>query len=871
MKRTVRFTLNNRKFGSQTTVEGVHVGDDNSCELIITVTDGNKILDLSGKTTIATMCGTKPDGTIISRPCTIVDNNIVYTLEKQDTAVSGNVSYQVTVTTDDGISQSVIATAKFTVAVMKNIYIPIYRLLESEPSNWSTNYSSYYRLIDNKYTAITGNTCPAFLNDTFYYLVNPNYDSEDDYGAFQSALVRVENLIGRASDILTTLDNKINDIEAEHISNKVTDEIKITDNITNYPSIKYLLANYYKDNTVDDLLGKKANLPVIYEEESYDWLTGFRVTVAGTQVSDSNYQCTDVIDCKCGDSFRISSVVKISTAAISYIDVVWLDENKKVISYDVGSDKATNAIYKEKIITAPKGTSYVRFNRWKYYYDLHPDYYCIEKVVCKSIDLNAIQQQLSDIADLPAYFTNVRNAVNFGVKNNGESTELAPLFEALSDGTLIYFPSGTYLITDPYVLLSDLNNITIVMSRSAQIVIANSSEKGDTLIGFSNCTNVTLKNMNINGKHLINHGVYFTGCKDVEVDGGELQYIGNSKSTFSSGLRFSSCNDRVTINNVKIHHIYTGAFGDDGRGYSAGIAVNSTDDGYSQNMLISNCEIYTIRNSGDVVTDGDGIYLIQRPKTTDRMLSNIVIRDCRIYNCTLRCIKASCRGVTVDHCNLYNDGTGIITRGYLADFQFADSSTIVNSTLHNTYGGCVAVNYDTGVFIAENNTLIGNGVSNKGQGIALNRKLRDDDIYFEKATVIIKDNYISDVPRAILVNYETEGAYDYNSITIRDNVIGYFSNDAAITVDPRRVNSIASLIIDGLSFSTGGTKSEIIEQNNTYFGTEKSDLQIINLGDSSSFVNPTAILCIKNVVGSENDIWNDYNFSSAQIEMLKQQ
>ena len=38
MKRTVRFTLNSRKFGSQTTVEGVHVGDDNSCELIISVT-----------------------------------------------------------------------------------------------------------------------------------------------------------------------------------------------------------------------------------------------------------------------------------------------------------------------------------------------------------------------------------------------------------------------------------------------------------------------------------------------------------------------------------------------------------------------------------------------------------------------------------------------------------------------------------------------------------------------------------------------------------------------------------------------------------------------------------------------------------------
>lgn len=249
MKRTVRLTLNSRKFGSQTTVEGVHVGDDNSCELIISVTDGNKILDLSSETTVATMCGTKPDGTTISRPCSIVNNNIVYTLEKQDTAVSGNVLYQVTVTSDNGISQSIIATAKFTVAVMKNIYIPIYRVLESEPSDWSTNYRVYYRLLNNKYTAISDSSCPAFLKDTFYYLVNPNFNSKDDYGAFQSALVRVENLIGRASDILTILDKKINDNEAEHICNKVSAVDFRNLSATDYPNIKAL--NNYHTNYVE--------------------------------------------------------------------------------------------------------------------------------------------------------------------------------------------------------------------------------------------------------------------------------------------------------------------------------------------------------------------------------------------------------------------------------------------------------------------------------------------------------------------------------------------------------------------------------------------------------------------------------------------
>ena len=72
LKRTVRLVLNNNKFGSQTTVEGVHKGDDNSCELIITLTDGHKVIDL-GENPIAVINGTKPDGTVISNPCKIVD------------------------------------------------------------------------------------------------------------------------------------------------------------------------------------------------------------------------------------------------------------------------------------------------------------------------------------------------------------------------------------------------------------------------------------------------------------------------------------------------------------------------------------------------------------------------------------------------------------------------------------------------------------------------------------------------------------------------------------------------------------------------------------------------------------------------------
>lgn len=394
MKRTVRFTLNSRKFGSQTTVEGVHVGDDNSCELIITVTDGNKILDLSSETTVATMCGTKPDGTTISRPCSIVDNNIVYTLEKQDTAVSGNVLYQVTVVSDDGISQSIIATAKFTVAVMKNIYIPIYRVLESEPSDWSTNYTAYYRLTDNKYVAVSDSSCPAFLKDTFYYLVNPNYDSKDDYGAFQSSLVRVENLIGRASDILTTLDSKINNVEAEHISNKVSAVDFLNFSATDYPSIEAMYnyhTNYVEpcydeiDNlenskadksTVDTALAKKldntagsvttdniARKAVTNEKIANGAITNFKLAnnavsggnIAQNQIGTNHLQNGAVTADKLAD--KSVAIAKLSDDLISYIKSNSGTGNGKS-AYEVAVDNGFTGTQAEWLASL-KGSDYV--------------------------------------------------------------------------------------------------------------------------------------------------------------------------------------------------------------------------------------------------------------------------------------------------------------------------------------------------------------------------------------------------------------------------------------------------------------------------------------------------------------------------------
>lgn len=676
-------------------------------------------------------------------------------------------------------------------------------------------------------------------------------------------MILYEQVIG----LINKIDNNLNKMLElrQLISNMFSTKQNLTDKESSYPSVKYLENYYYDMDDVDYKLAKKANAdevgtalankiesPIEYRDIT-ETATGYYFS-SFSHNSAEDFECiSEPVSCVPGEKFKITATVKTVYSA-----VICYDENQKIIGKYLGlRDGETLSKYIDEIFEVPTGCKYVAFNSLKNAGSVQ-FHLSVAKGYTASVELDYY------LAPLKNNFFRIRNAVTYGVKNNGAKTEISSLFENLENGTLIYFPAGTYLITDPYVLFDGLDNITIEFHPAAQIVVSASSDVSSVLFDFKNCTNITLKNISVNGKYFINHTVSFNNCKNITVEGGELQYNGNTASTFSSGIRFSGSNSRVLIDNIKIHHIYTGTIGEDGYGYSTGIAVNGSIDGYTKNMVISNCEIYTIRNSGNVVTDGDGIFLIQRPTTTDRMLCNIVIRDCEIHNCSLRCIKASCRGVTVDHCNLYDDGSGVVTRGYLADFQFADSSSIINSTLYNNYYGCVAINYDSGKFVAQNNNLTGSGTKCQGQGFVLNRLLGEETAHFEKATVIIENNFINDVQYPFLVNYEVNESYDYNALIIRNNEIGYFSGDSAIRLDTRRINSIAGLIIDGIMFKYGSTKNEILAANNDRYPQNKTDIQIIDIGNSNDFINPIAVLSIKNVVAADSDDWNEFEFTSSQ-------
>ncbi len=241
--RTVNITLNCRKTGFQTVVEGLHVGDVDSCEFAITLLDGLKTINLSDyPTAAAIMLGTKPDGTTIQNDCRIEGNKIIYDLTEQDTVEKGYVEYEVCLTSTDGIDAEVLYSAKFRSAVLGNIYVPKYRLLEEQPEDWQQNYGNYYRKTSTGFEAVTDVSCPEYEDNTFYYLVNPRTESINDYQAFYKLYAYLRNTL---DEINNAIENKA---ESEYVDTALAGKLTVdtTTETVNYnadnPKIIYVNA-----------------------------------------------------------------------------------------------------------------------------------------------------------------------------------------------------------------------------------------------------------------------------------------------------------------------------------------------------------------------------------------------------------------------------------------------------------------------------------------------------------------------------------------------------------------------------------------------------------------------------------------------------
>lgn len=203
--RKVFITLNIKKTDFQTVIEGLHVGDVGSTELIMTLSDGVRNVEFDQSSTVtAIIHGKKPDGTEIYNPCVRDGNKIRYKLTAQDTAAAGVVDYQLDVTVNTGAGYERHFSPAFRSRVAPVIFDPVYRLLTAQPENWATNYTDYYRKVSNSYIQIEDETVPEFAENTFYMLVDPPIESVSEYLAFWAAYNRVSELFNKRLDIDTT-------------------------------------------------------------------------------------------------------------------------------------------------------------------------------------------------------------------------------------------------------------------------------------------------------------------------------------------------------------------------------------------------------------------------------------------------------------------------------------------------------------------------------------------------------------------------------------------------------------------------------------------------------------------------------------------
>lgn len=262
VKRKVHFTLDCAKPGSQFTVEGLHVGDKRSCEFHILLRNGIVPLSFDDENIAVIMNAQKPDGTTISTLCNISEDKkeVVYTLDVQDTTVAGIVNYELIIAAYDGENYCVLYSATFSTVVSTGVIVPVFKKLDSEPDDWATGYKKYFRHTQNGYVKITDDTCPTFNSNDFYFLVNPNYDSENDYAAFEQTVANVQSLLLRVGAIEvknaeqdTTIGGK------EDKANKVASNMASIDgsaNVTKYPSVyavrEYLSNYFYSRSEIDN-------------------------------------------------------------------------------------------------------------------------------------------------------------------------------------------------------------------------------------------------------------------------------------------------------------------------------------------------------------------------------------------------------------------------------------------------------------------------------------------------------------------------------------------------------------------------------------------------------------------------------------------
>lgn len=418
---------------------------------------------------------------------------------------------------------------------------------------------------------------------------------------------------------------------------------------------------------------------------------------------------------------------------------------------------------------------------------------------------------------------------------------------------MTYYLTGAYNIGS--TIIEGVKNVILILDNATIKYSGPDGTLTAYLLRFANCHNITIIGGLFDGNNLAQRGLYFYNSDNCKVIDVEVKNIGNANSAYSAGVDFvAGCHHSMVKDSV-IHDVISGKTASDGFIHSVGLGMSSYYTVYNKHMIVDNVQIYNIMGTtstiNDGTTDGDGIYIIQKPSDNSedsRMDSHITIRNCHITKCSKRGIKVAARNVSI-----YNTYVDVDSWAPAVDFQLS-AGKIVDSHISNASNiSCLSVYWDNGKTSVHNCEIVGSG---KNMGIMLNGSLSSTERYTsEPQSVEVIGCDISKVVSAVHCGDNNGSSNDYDSLRFINNKIGTFAEKAISLYQDnakkaQRIKSVKSIVIDGL-----------------YFKEELSDTQIpVYLGTSSKFINPSNTLKVVDGIVDFRNLFKDIPFTSLDID-----
>ena len=225
------------------------------------------------------------------------------------------------------------------------------------------------------------------------------------------------------------------------------------------------------------------------------------------------------------------------------------------------------------------------------------------------------------------------NVKDYGAVGDGVTDDIIAINNALAiaEGKILYFPAGTYVISN--TITASVNNVTIKGTGLDSSIISLEDGVNDSLVvigGF----NWTIKDLRFDGNNYTRRGISIpVYSEDVHIQGIMIENLSGYDEQESSvngsyGIRIDDESKNIGIYDTTIRNIHGGSDGIIGnaRGANRGIYIRKV-----YNVIIDNCSFDEI---GDF-EDGDAIH-VQVP---DDGPSDVTIKNSKFTNVYKRAIK----------------------------------------------------------------------------------------------------------------------------------------------------------------------------------------------------------------------------------------